>query len=122
MANYSLNRTVFNKEAYENTIDTSFSQVSVPPPPLEDTITVTEFFDLYNAIFYDIPSQGETNSHAYIVVKSGDYINADQISEDVQALLDEITVLRQDLLAANQQLITLQISASIPTSINVPTL
>ena len=94
----------------------------MPPPPLEDTITVTEFFDLYNAIFYDIPSQGETNSHAYIVVKSGDYINADQISEDVQALLDEITVLRQDLLAANQQLITLQISASIPTSINVPTL
>ena len=122
MAEYPLNRTVFKKEAYENTIDTSFSQVSVPPPPLEDTITVTEFFDLYNAIFYDIPSQGETNSHAYIVVKSGDYINADQISEDVQALLDEITVLRQDLLAANQQLITLQISASIPTSINVPTL
>lgn len=122
MANYSLNRTVFNKEAYENTIDTSFSQVSVPPPPLEDTITVTEFFNLYNTLFYDIPAQGETNSHAYIVAKSGDYINADQISEDVQALLDEITVLRQDLLAANQQLITLQISASIPTSINVPTL
>jgi len=122
MANYPLNRTVFNKEAYENTIDTSFSQVSIPPPPLEDTITVTEFFNLYNAIFYDIPSQGETNSHAYIVAKSGDYINADQISEDVQALLDEITILRQDLLAANQQLITLQISASVPTSINVPTL
>jgi len=122
MANYPLNRTVFNKDAYENTIDTSFSQVSIPPLPLEDTITVTEFFNLYNAIFYDIPSQGETDSHAYIVAKSGDYINADQISEDVQALLDEITVLRQDLLAANQQLITLQISASVPTSINVPTL
>lgn len=122
MAEYPLNRTVFNKDAYENTIDTSFSQVSVPPPPLTDTITVEEFFNLYNAIFYDIPSQGETNSHAYIVAKSGDYINADQISEDVQALLDEITILRQDLLAANQQLITLQISASVPTSINVPTL
>jgi len=122
MAEYPLNRTVFNKDAYENTIDTSFSQVSVPPPPLEDTITVTEFFNLYNAIFYDIPAQGETNSHAYIVAKSGDYINADQISEDVQALLDEITVLRQDLLTANQQLITLQISTSVPTSINVPTL
>jgi hypothetical protein len=122
MANYPLNRTVFNKDAYENTIDTSFSQVSLPPPPLEDTITVTEFFNLYNAIFYDIPAQGETNSHAYIVAKSGDYINADQINEDVQALLDEITVLRQDLLAANQQLITLQISASVPIPINVPTL
>jgi hypothetical protein len=121
MAEYPLNRTVFKKDAYENTIDTSFSQVSVPPPPLEDTITVTEFFNLYNTLFYDIPAQGDTNSHAYIVAKSGDYINADQISEDVQVLLDEITILRQDLLAANQQLIILQISASVPTSINVPT-
>jgi hypothetical protein len=122
MANFSLNRTVYNKDAYEKTIDTTFSQVSTPPLPLADTITVTEFFDLYNSIFYDIPTQGDTNSHTYIVAKSGDYINADQISEDVQALLDEITILRQDLLAANQQLITLQISASVPTSINVPTL
>lgn len=120
MANYSLNKTVFDKNAYENTVDTSFSQVSTPPLPLEDTITVTEFFNLYNTLFYDIPAQGETNSHAYLVAKSGDYINTDQINEDIQALLDEITILRQDLLAANQQVITLQISASMPTSINVP--
>ena len=37
-------------------------------------------------------------------------------NEDVQALLDEITVLRQDLLAANQQILTLQTSASINTT------
>ena len=43
MANYPLNRTVFNKDAYEKTIDTSFSQVSTPPLPLTDTISVGEF-------------------------------------------------------------------------------
>ncbi len=96
--------------------------MSLVPTGVRDTITVTEFFDLYNSIFYDIPTQGDTNSHAYIVAKSGDYINADQVSEDVQALLDEITLLRQDLLAANQQIATFQISASIPTSINTPTI
>jgi hypothetical protein len=122
MARYPLNKTVFNKEVYENTIDTSFSQASIPPPPLADTITIPEFFNLYNTIFYDIPAQGDTNSHAYIVAKSGDYINSDQINEDIQALLDEITVLRQDLLVANQQILTLQISASVPSSINTPTL
>ena len=120
MAEYPLNRTVFKKEAYESAIDISLSQVPSPTPPLEDTISVAEFFDLYDAIFYDIPTTGDTDSHAYLVAKSGDYINADQINDDVQALLDEITVLRQDLLAANQQILTLQISASMPTSINVP--
>jgi hypothetical protein len=122
MANYPLSKIVYDKNAYENVIDTSFSSVSTPPLPLADTITVTEFFSLYNTIFYDIPTTGDINSHAYLVAKSGDYINADQVNEDVQALLDEITVLRQDLLAANQQILTLQISASLPTSINVPTL
>jgi hypothetical protein len=122
MAEYSLNRTVFNKAAYEKTIDTSFSQVSIPPPPLEDTITVTEFFNLYDTLFYDIPTEGDVNSHTYLVTKSGEYINADQTNEDVQALLDEITILRQDLLAANQQILLLQTSASVSTPINVPTL
>jgi hypothetical protein len=112
MANYPLNKTVFNKQNYETTIDTSFSQVSVPPPPLADTITVAEFFDLYNTLFYDIPTNGNTNSHEYLVKTSGDYINFDQTNEDVQLLLDEITTLRQDLLTANQQIISLQVSSS----------
>ena len=112
MANYPLNKTVFKKDTYENTIDTSFSQVSTPPPPLEDTITVDEFFNLYGAIFYDIPSNGDTNSHEYLVKTSGDYINFEQENEDVQALLDEITILRQDLLAANEQILALQTTTS----------
>jgi len=116
MANYPLNKTVFKKETYKNTIDTSFSQVSTPPPPLEDTITVDEFFNLYDVLFYEIPSNGATNSHEYLVKTSGDYINFEQENEDVQALLDEITSLRQDLLAANEQILTLQ--TNISSSIN----
>jgi hypothetical protein len=115
MANYSLNRTVFNKEAYKNTVDTSFAQIPIPPPPLEDTITVSEFFDLYNAIFYDIPSNGTTNSHEYLVKTSGEYINFEQNDEDIQALLDEITSLRQENLELVQQVISLQISSSSPS-------
>lgn len=112
MANYSLNKTVFNKEAYLNTIDTSFAQVSTPPPPLEDTITVNEFFDLYDAIFYDIPVDGATNSHEYLVKTSGEYINFEQTDEDIQALLDEITILRQENLELTQQIINPQTTSS----------
>jgi hypothetical protein len=113
MANYPLNRVVFNKDAYEKTIDTSFSQVTPPAPPVEDTMTVEEFFNMYNALFYDIPVEGDINSHAYLVRTSGDYIGTEAISEDVQILLDEITSLREQLLAANQQILLAQVSGSI---------
>jgi hypothetical protein len=113
MANYPLNRIVFNKEAYEKTIDTSFSQITPPTPPIEDTMTVEEFFNMYNALFYDIPAEGNINSHAYLVKTSGDYIGTEAISEDVQLLLDEITSLREQLLAANQQILLAQVSGSI---------
>ena len=103
MAEYPLNRTVFKKEAYENAIDISLSQVSSPTPPLEDTISVSEFFDLYDAVFYDIPTEGDTNSHRYIAQTSGDYAGFEQSNEDIQALLDEITELRQQNLELQQQ-------------------
>jgi hypothetical protein len=113
MANYPLNKIAFDKQDYEKTIDTSFTKLSPPSPPVTDTITVAEFFNYYNNIFYDIPTEGDTNSHVYLVKKSGDYIGADGVNADIQLLLDEITSLRQDLLTANQTVLNLQISSSL---------
>jgi hypothetical protein len=116
MANYPLNRIVFNKDTYERVIDTSFSQVIPPAPPIEDTMSVEEFFNLYNTIFYDIPVEGDINSHTYLVKTSGEYVGGATINEDVQLLLDEITSLRQDLLAANQTVLSLQTTIPISSS------
>jgi hypothetical protein len=113
MANYSLNKTVYNRREYVNVIDTSFTQLTPPPPPVEDTITVEEFFSYYNKIFYDIPAEGNIKSHAYLVKTSGEYINAAAPNEETQLLLDEITSLRQQLLVANQQVLDLQVSSSL---------
>lgn len=118
MANFSLNKTVFDKKEYTNVIDTSFSSNNIPPLPIEDTITPAEFFNLYNTIFYDIPTTGEVNSHAYLVKKSSEYIGVTSANEDVQMLLDEITSLQQELLAANQQIIAMQVSASVSSSVS----
>ena len=118
MANFSLNKTVFDKKEYTNVIDTSFSQANIPAPPIEDTITPAEFFNLYNTIFYDIPTTGEVNSHEYIVKKSSEYIGISSTNEDVQMLLDEITSLQKELLAANQQLIAMQVSSSVSSSVS----
>jgi hypothetical protein len=111
MANYQLNKTLYPRSIYENVIDTTFTQ-NTPPPPIEDTITVEQFFIFYDKLFYDIPVTGDINSHTYIVKRSGEYINFDNTNEDIQVLLDEITSLQQELLAANQTILNLQISGS----------
>lgn len=113
MAEYKLNKTVYPKGIYENVIDTSFA--SPTPPSQEDTITVGQFFTYYNTIFYDIPAEGDINSHAYLVQKSGEYIGTTGLNDDVQVLLDEISSLQQQNLALNQQIINMQISGSINT-------
>ena len=112
MANYTLNKTVYNRGEFQQIVDTSFTQFKVQPPE-EDTITVGEFFTYYNTIFYDIPTNGSINSHEYLVKTSGEYINASAPNEEVQLLLDEITSLRQQLLEVQQQVINLQTSSSL---------
>lgn len=111
MANYQLNKTQYPRSVYENVIDTSFTQ-NTPPPPLEDTVTVEQFFQFYDKLFYDIPVDGDINSHTYIVKRSGEYINFDNTNEDFQILLDEITSLQQENLVLNQRILELQISGS----------
>ena len=112
MANYQLNKTRYPRSIYPNVIDTTFEQTT-PPLPIQDTVTVEQFFQFYNNLFYDIPAEGDINSHTYLVQKSGDYINFEGTSEDVQVLLDEISALQQENLSLSQQILQLQVSSSL---------
>ncbi len=104
--NIRLNKNVFNKPQYQKTIDTSFNQLGVKTiqEQLDEQPTVQEFFDMYNQLFYEIPEEGETNSHEYLIKTSGDYIAFDQANEEVSALQDEIATLREELLSTQQEL------------------
>ena len=113
METYNLNKKIYGKISYENVINTSITQLQTPSPPQTNTITIEEFFNYYQTLSYGIPKEGEINSHRFLIEQSGQYIGDTQITSDVQALLDEITSLRQNLLAANQQLLDTQMSSSI---------
>lgn len=91
-------KTVFNKPQYIKTIDTTFSELGVTNmvEDIESTVDVTKFFEYYDELFYEIPANGETNSHEYLVKTSGEYINYDQDSDIIQALQEEISALRQE--------------------------
>lgn len=105
--NINLNKEVFNKRDYQKTINTSFTQLDVPSvqEQLTQQTTVSEFFNLYNELFYEINEIGETNSHEYLIKTSSQYINFNENDELIQALQNEIAQLREELLGAQQQLV-----------------
>ena len=104
--NINLNKGVFNKRDYQKTINTSFTQLDVQSvqEQLTQQTTVSEFFNLYNELFYEINEIGETNSHEYLIKTSSQYINFNENNELIQALQNEIAQLREELLETQQQL------------------
>ena len=95
-------KSVYNKIQYTKTIDTSFSEFGTTSiaEDLETQPSVEEFFALYNELFYDIPPNGNTNSHEFLVQQSGNYIGFESNLEEIEALQLEITQLRRDLLSS----------------------
>lgn len=108
MANdIQVQKTVFNSTTFNKVVDTSF-KTYVQPQAAAETDTAEELFRLYDRLYYDIDVTGETNSHEYLVKRSSELINFDTTTEDIQPLLDEIAQLREQLLSANQQILTLE--------------
>lgn len=104
--NVNLNRQVFDKKKFNETVDTSFTQLVTQPDPTFfdlNLATVEDFFTLYEKFFFQIPKEGEVNSHTYLIKESSDYVGFQANSEDVQALLDEIAQLRQENLSLRQE-------------------
>ena len=116
MEKVNLNKKVYIKSQYEKVINTKFSQLATSPstttPTTAPTISIDEFFQYYNQLFFEIPKEGETNSHAFLVKTSSEYIRSNVINEEIQALIDEINILQQTNLELNQQLVELQSSGS----------
>jgi hypothetical protein len=118
-----INKTVYDKNAYERLVDTKFSQIGAPPTPqqkLQEQPSVNKFFKLYNDLFYDIPENGEIDSHKYLIEKSSEYINYEANSEEILALQNEIADLRQQLLTEQKRIIELQTSIDINSELNNP--
>jgi len=103
-----LTKQVYDKNQYQKVIDTSFTQlVSTTISPTGSTLpTVNEFFNYYNQLFFDIPKFGVTNSHEYLIKTSQEYIGVSNVvNDEIQALINEVTELRQDNLELQQQLL-----------------
>jgi hypothetical protein len=124
MEKIDLNKTLYFKGQYERVIDTKFSQLAVSPSSQEtantlaetaltSSISINQFFQYYNELFFQIPKRGVLFSHEYLVRTSGDYIGSTSTNDEIQALIDEINILQQNNLELNKQIFELQSSGSL---------
>ena len=96
MANIEIQSTVVGSN-YDKVLDTEFKTFTTNPTI--NVLTVDEFFQNYEDIFYQIPKEGDVNSHQYILNRTLEYLNLKLSNdEEIQLLLDEITSLRRQLL------------------------
>jgi hypothetical protein len=112
----TLTKQVYDKNQYQKVIDTSFTQLVQPTIAATGSTlpSVNQFFDYYNQLFFDIPKFGEINSHEYLIKTSQEYIGTTNVvNDEIQALINEITELRQENLDLQQQLLS-----SITPSVN----
>jgi hypothetical protein len=100
MSQIPIQKTVFSKDNFSKVVNTQFNQLLDQVGEEELSFSVDDFFELYDQLFYQIPTEGETNSHRFILQREADYLGISISQEDIQALLDEITSLRQQVLDA----------------------
>jgi hypothetical protein len=99
MSQIPIEKKVFDKIMFPKVVDTQFHQLLTNAEELNTpSFTIDDFFELYEQLFYQIPKEGDTNSHTYILQKEADYLGVNISQDDIQALLDEITNLRQQIL------------------------
>lgn len=107
MANeVKIQKTVYQKQQFDKTVDRSFKTFAQPNEE-EVGPTVEQFFLDYEDLYYEIPPEGETNSHQYLIQKSSELVDFEKDTSDIQPLLDEIAQLRTQNLEYQQQIIEL---------------
>jgi hypothetical protein len=108
MEQITLNKSVFEKRQYEKVIDTSFTQLVQPAATssvVAPSISIAEFFTNYQTLFFEIPKYGTVNSHEYLIKTSQEYAGDFNNNDTIQALIEEVTSLRQENLDLQQQIL-----------------
>ena len=114
----NFNVKTFNKSQYTNIINTEFTEFNQRDIVQEEeqTPNISDFFNMYSTLFYDIPQRG-FNSHESLIVRSSEYIDYVFENDTIESLQREITELRQQLLD-EQRKTAIELQAVASSSLN----
>ena len=94
-----LKREAFNRKQFDDTVNTNFTELGIStadPATFDPSLaTVGDFFTIYQTLFFQIPKEGDVNSHLFLVKESTEYLQYIAQQEEIAALMEEITELRQ---------------------------
>lgn len=108
--NVDINLTTYNRAQFTKAVNTSFTEFGVTGEPEESIasqVDINTFFEAYDILFLEIPKQGETQSHQYLANRSGEYAGGEDINAEIEALTAEVTDLREENIALQQQIVQL---------------
>ena len=101
-----LGKTTFSRKNFEKVVDNRFKQLLNNRAVVDEVFTIDDFFQLYDDLFFQIPKEGEIQSHRFILNQTAEHLGINiNDGTNIQALLDEITTLRSELLSANKTLL-----------------
>lgn len=100
-------KRVLRKEGINRLTNRDITFFVNEPEPV-NALTVDDFFQAYDKLYFEIPVDGAVNSHEFLVKKSSELYSLEQDLENLQPLLDEIAQLRSRLLLANNTILELE--------------
>jgi len=102
-------KEVYGRNTYTKVINTAFTELYTPvtASAAPAGITVEQFFDYYNDLFFQIPTTGDVNTHEYLVARSTEYLGGGVLTDSERAYIEEINSLRQQLLEQSQNYLDL---------------
>jgi len=96
IVNVQINKSVYGNYAVNNNLDSDFTEFNNTDLN-KDIVT---FFNLYEELFYEIPTKGGLNTHETLVLRSRDYLRGfvDPKDIEIENLNDQIEELQDRIL------------------------
>ena len=104
-----IQKTIYSLDNFNNVVNTQFSQLAkqnqaIDNDGLTPDMTVDQFFNEYDILFFDIPPPGSENSHLTLATRSLEYIglSLDDLQNEISLLREENIDLKNQILLASQ--------------------
>jgi hypothetical protein len=103
-----IQKTIYSLSNFNNVVDTQFSQLARQTTgggaDITPDLTVDQFFNEYDILFFDIPPTGSDQSHLALATRSLEYVgmSLEDLQSEISSLREENIELKNQILLSSQ--------------------